>query len=131
MVVSREDFPLYSLHIEKLVSQKTALEKQDIFELVMHAALDPVDTMQWQTTNMYLKQVDKFDSLTVHCLILPSNAKLLLLHENESEDKIKNFFNEIYELFVKAILNPFYDPKQKLDIDQFDLRVRSHVKRIF
>ncbi len=45
MVVSREDFPLYSLHIEKLVSQKTALEKQDIFELVMHAALDPVDTM--------------------------------------------------------------------------------------
>jgi hypothetical protein len=80
---------------------------------------------------MYLKQVDKFDSLTVHCLILPSNAKLLLLHENESEDKIKNFFNEIYELFVKAILNPFYDPKQKLDIDQFDFRVRSHVKRIF
>lgn len=80
---------------------------------------------------MYLKQVDKFDSLSVHCLILPSNAKLLLLHENESEDKIKNFFNEIYELFVKAILNPFYDPKQKLDIDQFDFRVRSHVKRIF
>lgn len=60
---------------------------------------------------MYLKQIDKFDNLTVHCLILPSNAKLLLLHENESEDKIKNFFNEIYEVLVKAILNPFYDPK--------------------
>ena len=125
MVVSREDFPLYSLHIEKLVSQKTALEKQQIFELVMHAALDPIDTLQWQTPNMYLRQVDKFDNLSVNCLILPSNAKLLLLHENESEDKIKTFFNEIYDLFVKAILNPFYDPTQKLDVDQFDQRVRT------
>jgi hypothetical protein len=67
----------------------------------------------------------------VHCLITPSNAKLLLLHENENEEKIKNFFNEVYDLFVKAVMNPFYDPKEKLNIEQFDHRVRMSAKRIF
>ena len=66
---------------------------------------------------MYLKQVDKFDQLLVHCLITPSNAKLLILHEGVSEEKIKNFFNEIYDLFVKITLNPFYDGKQKINIE--------------
>ena len=48
---------------------------------------------------------------------MPSNAKLLLLHEDQAEDKIKSFFNEVYDLFVKAIMNPFYDPKEKLNVD--------------
>jgi hypothetical protein len=31
------------------------------------------------------------------------DARFLLLHEGKSEDAIKNFFNEVYDLFVKVI----------------------------
>jgi len=64
---------------------------------------------------MYLKVVDKFQSdLYVHCLVTPSNARFLLLHENRSEDQIKAFFNEVYELYTKLVLNPFFDPQKKI-----------------
>ena len=53
---------------------------------------------------MYLKTIDKFNELSVTCLLTPSNAKFLLLHEGRNEDGIKAFFNEIYELFVKVSL---------------------------
>lgn len=117
MIVSREDFPVYDLHIDTLVRRETAKEKYHLYELVLHAALDPIDSLQWTTNNMFLKQVDKFDQLSIHCLIMPSNAKLLLLHEDQNEEKIKMFFNEVYDLFVKAIMNPFYDPKEKINVE--------------
>lgn len=83
----------------------------------MNAALDPVDTIQWTTPNMYLKQVDKFEvyednptpPLLVHCFITPNNTKFLLLHESKPEDAIKQFFNEVYEAFTRMELSPFFD----------------------
>lgn len=61
MIVSREDFPVYELPIESLVKSQSSTEKQHLYEFILNAALDPVDTLQWQSNNMYLKQVDKFD----------------------------------------------------------------------
>ena len=61
MIVSREDYPVYTLSIENIVKKETATDKQHMYELVLNAALDPVDIIQWQSPNMYLKQVDKFD----------------------------------------------------------------------
>lgn len=31
------------------------------------------------------------------------DSKFLLLHENKGEDAIKNFFNDVYDLFVKVL----------------------------
>ena len=72
---------------------------------------------------MYLKTVDRFNDLSVNCLITPSNVKLLLLHENASEDRIKQFLNDVYELFAKLAMNPFFNQKEKIKIDQFEQRV--------
>ena len=59
-----------------------------------------------------MKTIDKFNELSVTCLLTPSSkidiissdldAKFLLLHEGRNEDGIKSFFNEIYDLFVKV-----------------------------
>ena len=66
---------------------------------------------------MYLKTVDRFNELSVNCLVTPSNAKLLLLHENAPEEKIKTFLNEVYELFAKLAMNPFFSQTEKIKID--------------
>ena len=61
---------------------------------------------------MYLKTIDKYNELSVSCLLTPSSiylildyidAKFLLLHEGKGEDSIKGFFNEVYDIFVKVI----------------------------
>ena len=90
-----------------------------MFDFLLNAALDNVDKMQWtpsanknsQQAHMYMRTIDKYQELYVSCLLTPSNCKFLLLHENnKSEDQIQAFFNEVYELFVKIICSPFYDP---------------------
>lgn len=43
LIVSREDYPVYELPIDSIVKKETAAEKQHIYELVLHAALDPID----------------------------------------------------------------------------------------
>ena len=66
---------------------------------------------------MYLKTVDRFNELSVNCLVTPSNAKLLLLHENAAEERIKAFLNDVYELFAKLAMNPFFSQTEKIKID--------------
>ena len=41
----------------------------------------------------------------------------MLLHENKSEEQVKLFFNEMYELYVRLALNPFFDPNEKINVD--------------
>ena len=85
-------------------------------EFILHSSLDVIDNVQWSSNNMYLKTVDRFNELSVTCLLTPSSkpyllvnygidARFLLLHEGKNEDAIKNFFNEVYELFVKVTFN--------------------------
>ena len=109
MIVSREDFPLFELKIDNLVKSSQARSKADLYEFIINASLDSVDQMQWTTTAMYLKTVDKFnDCLSVNCLLTPANTRLLILHENAAEDKLKTFLNEVYDLYARLALNPFF-----------------------
>jgi trafficking protein particle complex subunit 2 len=87
-----------------------------LFEFIINAAIDPVESQQWKNNTMYLKNVDKYNELSVSCLITPSNAKFMLLHENRPEDQIKGFFNEVYDLFVRVVMNPFYESTSRIDV---------------
>jgi hypothetical protein len=102
-----------------------------LFEFILNAALDPIEVLQWKNNSMYLKKVDNYQDLSVHCLVTPSNAKFLLLHENRSEDQIKNFFNEVYDLFVHVMLNPFYDSTSRIDSSAFHQKVSMSIKKNF
>ena len=81
---------------------------------------------------MYMRTIDKYNELFVSCMLTPSNAKFLLIHENnKSEDQIKAFFNEVYEYFVKIVMNPFYDPTEKINIPHFDEKIRKIGSKCF
>lgn len=44
-------------------------------------------------------------------------------------DSIKNFFNEIYEIYIKTVLNPFYTIDSKIKSPQFQKKVEVAGKK--
>ena len=51
------------------------------------------------------------------------------MHDGRPEDSIKSFFNEVYELFVKVVMNPFYQANHKISLASFDERVKSAARK--
>lgn len=75
-IVSKDDFPVFELPLESLVKRKDYVQLHDF---ILHASLDAVDSVQWNSNNMYLKTVDRFNELTVTCLLTPSSKKSILI----------------------------------------------------
>jgi len=53
----------------------------------------------------------------------------MLLHGGKNEDSVKNFFQEIYELYVKVSMNPFYNYDTPITSSNFDTRVKAAARR--
>ena len=92
----------------------------------------------------YLKCIDKFFNNYVSCFVTGGNVKLLLLHQpsqpvsstsrvstaiganptgQATEEAIRNFFVEVYENYVKAIMSPFYRANMEIKSPVFRNRV--------
>jgi len=101
VIVGRNE-PLYEAEFSKRTGSTTndAVTRQNYF--VLHSALDLVEKAAWTTSSMYLKVVDKVNHQQVSTFLTAGNVKLLLLHTGKSDDAIKNFFQEVYELYVKV-----------------------------
>lgn len=102
LIVGRNE-PLYSAEFGKPPgTPATALTISRQNHIVMHSALDLVDKSAWVNGNMYLKVVDSVNHQMVSTFLTACHVKFMLLHTGKSEDTIRNFFNEIYELYTKV-----------------------------
>ncbi len=92
-------------------------------------------------SSRYLKCVDKFFDKYISCFITGGNVKLLLLHQPSqgtrgtstsiaanptsaaTEEAVRSFFAEVYENWIKAIMNPFYKVNMEVRSPVFRQRV--------
>lgn len=105
-------------------------------QFIIHAAIDIVEEAQWLTPNMWLKVIDNYAPTNSHisCFITGTNVRFMLLHQPsgptavtgsrastlssssiamnptspQTEDAIRQFMTEVYEIWVKTLMNPFY-----------------------
>ena len=117
MIVSPDDCQVYEMKLKKYKKEINYIQ-----ELVAYASLDLVDNQEWNTnnTNMNLKNIDNFNDFQIHCFLTQGRMRFIIVHENLSEDSIKNFFYGAYLVYIKALLNPFVDKNTKIISKHFD-----------
>ncbi|KAI8062662.1 trafficking protein-like protein particle complex subunit 2 [Gongronella butleri] len=134
-IVGVTDNPIYEAEIipssrsSAFSSNPRRDDHKHLNQFIVHAALDVVEEVQWNTQAMYLKSIDRFNEYFVSCFVTAGNVKLMLLHDQKSEDSIKNFFNEVYEQYIKVLLNPFYEKNSQITSAQFDQKVKNSARR--
>ncbi|PHH62933.1 hypothetical protein CDD81_6566 [Ophiocordyceps australis] len=120
-------------------------------QFILHSSLDIAEEVQWAHGQMYLKCIDKFFNNYMSCFVTGANVKFLLLHQpsapvptgtsgsssrastaiganptsTATEEAIKLFFNEVYENWVKAVMNPFYKANTPVRSPTFRARVAA------
>lgn len=57
------------------------------------------------------------------------DVKIMLLHDTKNEDSIRQLFNDVYDLYVKTLLSPFYFVNQPITSPVFDQKVRALARK--
>ncbi len=60
-----------------------------------------------------------------------AQVKFLLLHDGKSEDTIKLFFRDVYEVYLRVMMNPFYSARTPIQSTAFSQKVRSLARSYF
>ncbi|CAL8084409.1 unnamed protein product [Calicophoron daubneyi] len=100
-------------------------------QFIAHAALDIVDEQMWTTTNTFLKAVDKFNEWIVSASVTPGKLRFILLHDEPNESRIRNFFQDVYDVYVKLALNPFFDRRMPVSSPSFTKKVQRLASKHF
>eukprot|EP01036_Dinobryon_divergens_P025760 gene25760-34341_t len=136
MIVGKAD-PLYEMEIAPQISNSSTEEAAYLNQFILYSSLDMVYSSMWTNQNMYLKVVDKFNFQLVSAYVTQGGKTFLLLHNGKSEDAVRAFFTEVHELYVKFLMNPFYNYDAVNEVvdapiisPYFDSQVRAFAKRL-
>lgn len=91
------------------------------------------------TDNCYLGQVDHFYGLVITAYLTYGGKKFVMLHGNNANQRSKNhtiddnmvrsFYQEVHELYIKTLMNPFYVRDSPIENPTFDTRVHTLAKK--
>ncbi|KAM9959893.1 hypothetical protein ACTFIR_000994 [Dictyostelium discoideum] len=110
LIIGKNDNPLYEIEFPITVQKKETY----VLQYIAHGALDIVEEHVWKSNNMYLKIIDKFNKVQISSFVTAGH-----------EDAIKNFFVEVHDLYLKILLNPFYEYNKPITSTAFDAKVRK------
>jgi len=104
-------------------------QDRHVVQMIANASLDVIEDTVRTNAAMYLRAVDKFNEWTISAFVTPGNMKFVLLHDAKGDDGVKAFFTELWELYIKTVMNPFHNAHTVIRSAVFDSKVRAAAKK--
>ncbi|KAK9457217.1 Sedlin [Dipodascopsis uninucleata] len=133
-IIGTKDNAVYSLEFGTFRQggdgvSKFSSDMKQLCPFIVHSSLDIVEEVQWASNTMYMKVIDKFYNFLISAFVTAGNIKFLLLHEARADDSIRQFFTDLYDLYTKTLMSPFYSVDAPITSKVFDQRVRMLAKK--